>query len=435
MNLPEDGRVIIIDDRVEEVLPLIRILSKKRVAVNYFTGEVDDLPDTPFNDVRIIFLDLILEGLTGNNEKTIISTLAGVVKKVVSDKNGPFVLLIWTMHPEYVEKVKETLEKEGFMPICIDLEKTEYFAETKEGKYKFKKHKLRSLKKRMLKELQKTDIFKIFLIWENLVHDSASATVNEFSKLVEFEDKWNKNVWNKNMKKIFYKLAQAWAGKRLNTGPSSEIIKNSLYTFIGIFNDVLEKNIKNIPLDTSLNFDGTTEDVEKKIKGKLNSRLIADLSGSEGLYPGNVYREKVKKNFLKDILNINDKNQIEKIKTKSIGVTLEISSPCDFLQEKMRRSRLLKGVLLPEKVDEINVWKKIKKADFVYSIPPIFYKNNLYKMVFDLRYFTATTIKEIEKRRAIFRIRHELLADIQRKLSSHVNRTGVLWLENSKNDC
>jgi hypothetical protein len=91
MSLPEYGRVVIIDDNIKEVEALIKVLSKHRTSITYFTGANNELPDTPFPDVRIVFLDVVLEGLTGKDTKTIVSTLIGILGKIVDkNKDAPF---------------------------------------------------------------------------------------------------------------------------------------------------------------------------------------------------------------------------------------------------------------------------------------------------------------------------------------------------------
>jgi len=76
------------------------------------------------------------------------------------------------------------------------------------------------------------------------------------------------------------------------------------------------------------------------------------------------------------------------------------------------------------------IWRKIKKhALFLYVSPAIHYKGKDYRMILDFRYFTSVKTDELKSTDVLFRIRKELLSDIQIKLSSHINRTGVLYLE------
>ena len=59
--IPLNGRIAIIDDVIEQALPLMRVLSKNRIPYVFYKGNrMEDLPDKPDNDIRILFLDLKL---------------------------------------------------------------------------------------------------------------------------------------------------------------------------------------------------------------------------------------------------------------------------------------------------------------------------------------------------------------------------------------
>jgi len=123
MILPFNGRVVVIDDREDEGIPLLKTLSKYWVSVAYFTGKLDELPEQPFTDVRLVFLDIVL-GTEGQDEKTKLSTALSIIEKVVNkEKNGPFILIAWTKHKELVEKMKQKLQEEKYQIVMIDLEK------------------------------------------------------------------------------------------------------------------------------------------------------------------------------------------------------------------------------------------------------------------------------------------------------------------------
>jgi len=428
MSLPEYGRVVIIDDNIKEVEALIKVLSKHRTSITYFTGANNELPDTPFPDVRIVFLDVVLEGLTGKDTKTIVSTLIGILGKIVDKNNGPFVIVLWTKHPEHVKGLKKALKTEKYKYILIDLEKKDFFDQN--GGFKLDSYD--SLRNRLNEKIAGIDIFDIFIIWENIMNNSAGITVNDFSQLIKFNDNWNND-----MKNIFYKMAEAWAGKTLKEQNTQKILKNALFTFNGIFNDIFEGLIQNEKYSA---YQGTfsSNNINEKNKGRINIKLLLDFSDLEKFYPGDVYRiNKNAKNsseLLKDILDINKINDEKffKIKKKSIQVFAEVTPLCDFLQEKIKLYRVIEGFIIPEKYkDEQNIdhYVKIKKAEFIYKTPVFTYKNEIYRLILDFKYFSSKTKDELKNFSPIFKLRKELLNDIQIKLSSHINRTGILFID------
>ncbi len=462
MNLPKSGRVVIIDDKFEEALPLIRILSKDRVSVTFFSGREEELPLEPFRDIRIVFMDLVLEGVDIRNEKIIKSTIIGVVKKIVSKENGPFILVIWTKHSELTEKIQETLKEEGYYILVVDLEKHEFF-EWENEKWLFKESKIEELHKEIEVRLNRIDIFKVFIGWENLAHNAASITVDEVSKLAEYNDQWNEEI-----KKIFYNLAKAWAGKKINELEDKEKIRSALYTFHQIFSDIFEKELQQMNLENVTLEDG---DIDNLTKGKINSQILLDKSSNNNIYPGNIYnledfpslKEMIKKESvikdtinwesLKNIYNKNYKDsnisknkfnqEFVKVATqKAKLVYLEVTPICDFIQSKMTFNRLVLGVIYPfqlmftinDNKIELEILDKreslIKqRTEFLYITPLFEYQNGFYFIAFDLRYFTSIPPDLIKDKSPIFRLRKELLSDIQIKLSSHINRTGVLYLD------
>ena len=55
MILPEQGSIVVIDDRPDEALPIIQALSKKGVAATYYQGfDKAKLPDAPLKSVRMV---------------------------------------------------------------------------------------------------------------------------------------------------------------------------------------------------------------------------------------------------------------------------------------------------------------------------------------------------------------------------------------------
>lgn len=422
LNLPQSGRVVVIDDHPEEALPLMKVLSKGRISVNYFTGKKEELPEVPFLDVRLVFLDIVLEGAEGTDDKTKLSMATGVIKHIIHRDNGPFILAVWTKHKELIKGMEGRLKGENYQPIVTDLQKYEFKDSKGDNKYNFLQ-----IEKKLKEKLKNLGIFEIFILWENMIYNSSSSVVSEFSRFVEFNDSWNDKL-----KQIFYKLAEAGAGKMPAGSSSQEIMKNALFTFDGVFMDALEKNLHSNSdgMDISFSEGGS---VEVNIIGKINSKLLLDTSKLDGLYPGNVY-ELNEKTHIKESFNTSNTKEIEEIESKSIPVIIEVSPFCDFVQKKMKLSRVVKGFLCPIEVQinetTIQTDKKLKmEACFLYITPVIEYKEKLYKLVINFRHFSAKSINEVNENKAIFRLRKDILIDIQTKLSSHINRPGVLFVK------
>jgi len=412
MNLPWNGRVVIIDDKIDEGFPLLKVLSKNNIPTTYFTGtNHEELPDKPLLDVRVIFLDIVL-GTEGQSDKTKISTAIAVLRKIVGSKTVPYILIAWTQHEEYIDKIKEAL-KENPPILALNLEKIK----CKDDKNNYD---LKKIEDKLKKEFEKAGVFQLFLLWENIIHESAGQLINEFTSFYEYNNNWNKNLAN-----VFFQLARAYSGEQLERGVKDEIIKNGLLTFNGTFIDSLEgKTRQSDTSDINIEFNTRTT-VPEKIQAKINSKLLLfEFPEEDFVQPGNVY-------ILPDNsygLNIEelfqgkiDKcNQKEEFMGQLKYILLEVSPLCDFAQNKWRMSRLLTGVLWP-----VNQSKKIKKSDYIYSSPIFQVNNAIFKLVFDFRCFTSLPFNKLKDKKPGFKIRHELLVDIQSHLARHINRPGV----------
>ena len=72
--------------------------------------------------------------------------------------------------------------------------------------------------------------------------------------------------------------------------------------------------------------------------------------------------------------------------------------------------------------------EKNQRAEYVFRSPVLCGKNDLYCLVLDFRVFTSVSIGDPSLMHPYFALQKEMLADIQSKLSKHVNRTGVVNL-------
>ena len=64
MNILKTARVVVVDDVESEATPLLLALAKIGIGAWYFTGDVDKLPKSHLDGIRVVFLDLRLGGLS-----------------------------------------------------------------------------------------------------------------------------------------------------------------------------------------------------------------------------------------------------------------------------------------------------------------------------------------------------------------------------------
>lgn len=283
--IPENGSVVIIDDQPNEALPIIKTLSKKGIATTYYQGNIkEDLPDTPVQNIRLLFLDLQI--IESNDESQIAKSIINVLLKVISKKNGPYLLVIWSKkYNIYSEAVKEEINKyDHLIPACIvnfdkascleskqiqaietdsfiqklndllegqihndDIEEvvsavTSTLNEEFRTEYEAKADSIEIIEKQLKTELEKAGAFHLFVIWENIVKKSAANIVNDISSLIE-----KNNYWEVNARNVFKRMGLARIGK--NTVEKDEFVRESINTLNISLVDKVEQQMKksNIP--------------------------------------------------------------------------------------------------------------------------------------------------------------------------------------------
>jgi hypothetical protein len=414
MNLPQNGRVVIIDDKIEEGLPLVKVLAKNGVPATYFTGlDKDELPSEPIQDVRLVFLDIVIG--PKQSDKNQIATVGNILRRIIGPQNSPYILIAWTKHRELIDKI---LDISGVcLPIItLNLEKYKSMEEN---------YDLSKIEVRLKQELKKAGIFHVFILWENIVHKSANRIIKEFSSFYDYDENWNGKLSD-----VFFHLAAAYAGKQLKKNNKKDIIQKGLLTFNGTFLDTLENFIRRfIPPDITINFDSTGS-ISGEICAKINSKLLLlDSSKTNSVHPGNIYeidntskhKPEIAELFHSTLDNYKERDEFL---AQLRYVLLEVSPTCDFAQNKWKNSRLLSGVMWPEKH-----FRKIKKADYIYKSPYFEANGNIFYLVFDLRFLTSLSFDTLKKKKPVFRVKHEFLVDVQSCLARHMNRPGVISLD------
>ena len=413
-NYPENGAVVIVDDRIEEALPLMNALSKMDIAYKYFTGKQDELPATPLKNVRILFLDIELEGMQGVTEdKTKLSALANVISRIISKNCSPYIIIAWTKHDELVKELDKYLSKiKPLFILAID-----------KSKCKRKKNNnifdVFEISKQLKEKINDFGVFQFFLKWQNISNASSIELINDVASIFPFDNQWNDNTGN-----ILKMLAEAYAGNQVNNNHE----KFAMLTFNNLFLDIMEKNIVSSPGQSQFICNSGNAGNVDDIKGELNRRLHISPECNKKTLPGNIYlyddlKELItldNSEMVKDMLNnVSENNQNNNIKL----ILLEVSPFCDYAQNKWKRSRLLPGIICPKNFGNI-----IKKADFIYTTPILKIDNELVYLVFDIKYLSSIPLNSLNKKTSNMRIRKELLNDIQTKIAGHINRLGITSL-------
>lgn len=456
MYLPINGRVVIIDNDINEVKPLFKTFSKYRVPYIFIDGsDMDWLPSetNEDNDVRLIFLDLNLTGDRTPNPKEIQSSLYPILKSVISPENFPYSIILWSKQEgDYKQSVEELFLKElkDRRPISIEnFIKSDFFDLDGEEEKSTDKNIMDEIKK----IFQKHQAYSTLVYWENSVHKAADNTLQEI--FTSYDDNWvNKTNF------IIDKLSRAYLGAN-NHNKSSYILrtKGALQAFNNVFYDTLESKINlfsNIDDQPLLKYDDSSL-IKDTILDTLNYRLIASDVELELDYTGivnedqNPKSDEIFKALFTDTLNhslieseipkFNDlsgnakKRELSKKREtlrENWKKTYVVVTPlCDKVQNKHKSIRLVKGFILEKE----NIKYLDQKSEAIYISPSFFLtpEEKSFVLVLNFRYFTTFSLNNkildnLKHIKPIFRLRSSIVAEIQSKLGRHINRQGILYI-------
>ena len=433
--IPLNGRIAIVDDQIEQALPLMRVFAKNNIPYVFYKGtDPEFLPEQPENDIRILFLDLNLLDGRDNQPKDIRSALFATIRRIISPNNYPYVLILWSrQEKEYRNLLEELFSKDlaQCAPIAIlNWIKSDFFPnftdteENKEDEY------------RILDELKRTlselPAYSYLMQWENCIHKSADETIQNI-----FHDSLSLSNWQNSANCIFEMFAKSYLGKHHNEASLGERAKASLLFLNDVYHDTLESNVAigDYSNATDLRYEAD-EEHQKSIAAKINECLLLSEQFDSFRQPGCVlpvvltqdneshFHKLFNECFNKKELSSKEAKQLKKEIYETLRPCAVVVTPaCDYAQKKMRYDRLIQGLIIEEKFsDHIN-----SLSDTFYLSPTFNLSGRRCFLVLNFRYFITYDMGN-EDLSPMFRIRDSILAEIQSKLARHINRQGIMNL-------
>lgn len=489
MDLPKNGSVVIIDDKINEALPLIKALAKRGVPYSYYDGKSKSYPPKALDNVRIIFLDMHLDEVASGatNTKNIVSLLVAGLDAIVDENNGPYVIMVWSKHDsQHLMELKETLlnkKSVSCRPIAVlNMEKSLCFESVytdendKKLEWKLKHDGMDILEKNLSAQLTMIDSFLILCNWENGIKYSARETVKAIGTL------FNKDnlQWNDNLKACMVRMAKAYAGQMLEMSDEN-IIKNVYYSMNNIISD----------------FNGVeVEQMARKIAGEIqlpkernnvigNIFVLLEDAGKEYILS---YDEKKYYIYEKEKLIWQNKDLKKLLKDKIDGnnrigellYNMYLSNVCTinsllnirkYIIDQKRPGNIyesseeLKKELFEVRKMDMNLWDDIRGVEleispicdyaqnkrkrlrilpgleipakslekdnskYTYLTIPIMIDGRERRILFDFRFYTSESISYFDAKEPLYAIGDGLLQNIKEELSTHSVRSGIVYVE------
>lgn len=469
-NLPNGGKVVIVDDCFHEVLPLINILNKDRIPVMYFTGNKKELPPKKLQGVRVFFLDLRFSPSV--DPKTIVSNACNILKNILENDNGPYLLIIWSSTgDEYKSDLEEALKDKPYKPeFILCLSKADYF-QTKDSNIftlkpviknvlldrcvdnadeiteniiaeiiatedetikEFITESIEKLREELYGGLKNAGLLSLFIIWENTIRDSSHKVVNEvFSQIPESIPP------DKKLPAMAYYLAKNRLDKQFEKVDEGDKLGAALMELNDLYAYFYSKDVTDISVDgfLPLNIQKNTELVPSQ--AKFNSwKMIFPTSKKD--MPGNIYKDEQgifeffdlikyygdSEKYTEAIMSLKEDSRIK-------YVCVNINGECETAHNKYPVIRVIPGILIPcdvyEEYEKNNVLKALGKAkDYIFNeFDPIEYEDVEYLLIFNINQNTFLHKDKLKSMEVYFTLHRKYYLKLRQSLAADYSKQGL----------
>jgi hypothetical protein len=471
MDRLKTARVVVIDDKPEEAMPMIVALGRLGIGCIHLDGiDQADLPKAPYQGVRLAFVDMDLDVGGGGGARPVIAKTIAVFRSVVSSESSPCVVVAWTKHDDYVTAFEEALRAE--MPelrpaVVIRMEKPQDAEDIS----------IKDVLRKITTLLKKQWPVDVIWGWEQLVHDAVTDTTRLVSQVAAKEleakadgDKVGAETWNKALHGVLKGLVHAAGGSVIAPKMISSSLVESLNS---VLLDSMEQYIDVMDRCETDKLIKTAE-LTEQAKLHLNTRLLTAKvrEGDAVLRPGNVYLTSWSKKprrpvprveivpsevlsdfavkWTKDRAYREQKDTLDKLerqdrpeatearralqrletqlRQKLRCAVVEVTPVCDFAQGRSRVVRFVGGLLVPDELTrcfaecKAPYFKRVKAVQVDQDEEPC-------ELILNAHFVYSRSMPVRGSHRAAFRLRGGVVTDVQHWLSTHSSRPGILVVD------
>lgn len=438
----EGVRVLLVDDKSDEALPVIKAFSRKGIPVAYFDGRPRSLPRKAhrLRGVRLAVLDIDLgEGGTGN---TVASVLVQRLGRILHPDNGPYAVILWTNHQELRDKVKQYLFQHRELPNPLFTEMVTKAECRRRGRFS-----LDSVAKRIQDALNEVGPLQLVQEWEGGCFEAATSVTNALASVNTLGgadlDAWC-GEWKADMHVLLRAIASAKAEAQLD---SSNCVSSIYATLNPLHADAIEGQMSTLcPRGEAQagKIISATGQLAIDRKARINTMLHLNLAPAIEPAPGSIYAfrwhaapgwlPKCSELLEGALQKVNaageQQRRIEQLEVESRAACVEISAACDYAQKKVLAARFLPGSIVPDNL----LCYLNGKAQFLKIIGPVYLESGccqpgVYHLVFTSRLVVPLEMQRAKTLRPCGRLRPQALTDMQLWFGYQVARQGMTLLK------
>lgn len=434
MELPQNARVAIVDNVYGEVEGLMEALASKGVPVVYYQGQ-KKFPKLPLSGIRLLFLDLELDGLEGQSDKAKTATAAANASTLIAPGNGPVVIVLWTKHSGkgVVDRFRGYLKGHMTNPyfvVCMD----KASCQDKVGKFSTAR-----IKRNLSLKLAGANVIGLHTTWENALFKGSVKLADRVAAIASADEDWQIVI-----SRMFYKLYKANSEKvELKTLKEQFLSACSLYGagLLNAINFELSRSSLSCGKRFSLVKEKLAGDREARLNGLLNAFLYYDKDRADPNVPGTVYAVRsggtdIKCGIVADFFVEKSAQKVIRSKVaKDVRLCKIVVTPsCDCSQKKEFRSgggkkaktydRVVWALLVNRAMGAEYIERKYRKTR-CYLLEGFEYDGGMYDLLIDLDTL-GFEVLDLKKQSRLFTLTSMVLADVQSKLANQLNRMGIV---------
>ena len=220
-------RFVVVDDKehhLKAIIETFQQLGSRCFGIRYDPAR--ELESEHFRGVRGLFLDLhLIEGAAGTDNRRHYAQIAQILEDSISPVGGPFVLVIWTEHPQLADELRAYLDenldpaKPHSRPLSVLSIAKEQFINVESGDIR----PAAALKQAVEKAVTCNPQLAALIGWEKDVLGAAGATLSSLLSLVPAQDRTTQ-AYPAALDAVLSRLAREAVGKaNVGTDPRAAI--------------------------------------------------------------------------------------------------------------------------------------------------------------------------------------------------------------------
>ena len=434
MELPKNARVAIVDNKYNEVEDLMEALASEGVSAVYYKGP-KKFPKVPLSGVRLLFLDLELDGLEGRPNKDKASTAARNFVTLISEGNGPVVIVLWTKHcdADIINQFNgylKSVAKNPYFVVCMAK------ADCKDvsGNYSASR-----IKRNLSQKLADANVIGLHTTWENSVFRGSVKLSERIASIASTDEDWQSVI-----SRVFFKLYKANSEQNVLGSLKEQFLSACSLYGNGLLNAInfdLARSRLSVGKKFSLRQTKLAEDREAKLNGLLNAFLYYDKDRADPNVPGTVYAVRsggtdIKRGIAADFFVEESAQKVirGKVAKDARLCKIVVTPSCDCAQKKEFRSgggkkaktydRVVWALMVNRAIGAKYIERKYRKAR-CYLLEGFEYDGGIYDLLIDLDTL-GFEVLGLKKQSRLFTLTSMVLADVQSKLANQLNRMGIV---------